>query len=274
MPSPATTYILRHIYSNIPQQILEEAFNPGMASANLDERILSLSIYPRVLLDTNLVATRMTQILLLPEWTKNTFDGFFDTFASMTYNSVFLWIPPEARENRNIASVVRVLDATQQMSPTTDGALGGYTNYGNTVSAMSDAMVASRTLNGAAYLPRVTLEGNNFIKIYGNYPNSYIGGLTLECTLEYDTEFNNADTNMIYHLRELSLCAVKAYIYNTLIIKIDQAMVSAGMEIGVFKDIVQSYANANDEYHSKLMNVRGAQIMDANTLSEFIWMQL
>ena len=274
MPSPALTYVLTHIFNNIPPQILDEAFIPGLAGRTVDDAILSKVIYSRVLLDTNLVATRMTQILLMPEWTKNTFDGFFDTFASMTYNSVFLQIPEEAREHRNIASVIRVLDATQQMSPTTDGALGGYTNYGNTVSALSEAMVASRTLNGAAYLPRVTYEGNNFIKIYGNYPNSYIGGLTLECTLEYNTEFDNADTNVIYHLRELALCAVKAYIYNNLIVKIDQGEVSAGMELGIFKEIVQSYSTANDDYHTKLMNVRGAQIMDANTLADHIWMRL
>ena len=273
MPAPANTYILQHIYANIPRQILAEAFEPMKYQVSLDERILGEVIATRVLLDTNLVAGRMTQILLQSEWIKDTQDGIWDALTATQYNSCFFWVPPEYRENRNIAALVRILDSSQQLLPS-DGSVAAYSNYGNTVSALANAAVASRTLAGAADMPRATLEGNNFVKVYGNYPNTYFGGLTLECVLEFDTEFNNADQNLLYHLRELALCATKAWIWNKLVIQIDSAEISAGMQIGVFKDIVSSYATANDEYHDKLMYVRGAAIMDENTLADFIYMQL
>ena len=46
------------------------------------------------------------------------------------------------------------------------------------------------------------------------------------------------------------------------------------MEIGVFKNILDSYMNENDRYNELLMNVRGGQTMDINTALSFIYKAL
>ena len=274
MAAPANSYILRHIYSNIPKQILIEAFQPSKYQCSLDERILGEVVAKRVLMDTNLIAGRQTEIPIAEEWMRSTRDGLWDSLAATQYNACFFYIPPEFRENRNISAVIRLVDTNLQQLGTSDGSIGGYSNYGNSVSSIAAAMVGSRTLNGLVTAPEVMLESANFIKVLGNYPNSYFGGLSLECILEFDTEFNNADQNTLYQLRELALVAVKAYIWTTLVIQIDTAEISAGMQIGVFKEIVDGYASANDEYEDRLMRVRGASLLDENNLGEFIRMQV
>jgi hypothetical protein len=47
--------------------------------------------------------------------------------------------------------------------------------------------------------------------------------------------------------------AIKAYIHNTLIIQINTAELQNGQELGRFKEVVDGYADANDQYQDYLM---------------------
>ena len=274
MSASPMTLILTAIHAQIPNQILEATFLKDNVFSSVDERIMAEVLRKRVLLDCNLVATKACQIPLRDEWVRRTEYANFDTFAAFLYSSTYMWIPPEARENRNIASVVRVMSGISQPGVPAIGTMTGWYAGGNTIGSMASAVVGSHTLRGAGWAPMVINEGNNFIRITGTYPNTFMAGLVLECTLEYDPEFTNADQNMIYALRDLCVCAVKAHIYHQLAIRIGESEIVAGMEIGVFKDIVNSYSNANEEYDHLLKKVRGAQVLDPNTVAEFMWLSL
>ena len=272
--SSALTNIITEITSRIPKPILQAAFLQDTPTKTIDQAIIDEVIKKRLLLSVNLVCGRLAKIPLKNSWVSNMKDANFDLYAADLYNSTYLHIPPHAREHRNINSVVRVTSGIGTPGIPNFGNISGWFAGGNSISSLANAMVGSHTLQGAGWVPVVTLEQNNYIRILGTYPETYLGGLILECTLEWDHEFINNDTNFTFHLCELAVCATKAYIYNKLVIEVGETQISAGMEIGVFKNILDSYMNENDRYNELLMNVRGGQTMDINTALSFIYKAL
>ena len=274
MSASPLSIIMAGIKAKLTPQILELAFLKDGKYSTIDEGIKQEVIRERVLLDVNLVATRMGIIPLKNEWIRETRYENVETFAAYMYNSTQLWIPPQARENRNIASVVRVMSSVTQPGAPFLSTLTGWYGGGNTVGNMGDAILGSHTLRGAGFAPYAINEGNNYIRIMGTFPDTFMDGLALQCTLEYDEEFTNADQNFIYAIRDLCICATKNHIYHKLVISIGESQVVAGMDIGVVKDIVMGFANADDEYDHLLKKVRGAQCLDANTARELIYLQI
>lgn len=271
MPSPTMTYVMSHIYANIPKYILERAFEPKKFHTTIDARIMEEVIYGRIRLDTNLIAGKRTTIQLLNDWVYHRDMPVSDSLTGTAYQASYYRIPPQAREGRNIGSVEALDDYYISSLPLNNQLLGAVSNVGNTITGLASAAVTSRTLKDVPLMPMATLNGQNIIRIY---PDTFSDGLLLNCWLEYDAEFTNANQDVIYHLRELCLNAVKTWIWNKLVIEIDSAEIQAGSELGVFKEIVSEYKDAANEYHRLLMNVRGAQLMDPITQVELIRMML
>ena len=272
MAASALTLIMTQIYAEIPIQILEAAFlKEDQPTTSLDERIIHEVIRKRVLLDANLVATRMCRIPLCDAWVVPTSYGNNVGATTYLYNCTYIQIPPEAREFRNIASVIRLTGYINQQGVGALGSIAGWLPGGNTVSSMASAVVGSHTLAGAAYFPLPILQDNNLIRITGVYPNSVMNYWLLECTLENDEEFTNVGQNMEAYLKKLGLAATKQYIHTNLVIPIGETQVVGGMDIGVFKEKVESYANAGEEYDHYLDLLRGAQVFDPNTFAQFAY---
>ena len=270
MAASPLTLILTEIYAVIPKPILEAAFlGKDEPTTSLDERITHEIIRKRVLLDANLVATRMCRIPLSDAWVVPTSYGNNVGATTYLYNCTYILIPPEARENRNIASVIRLTGYINQQGVGALGSIAGWLPGGNTISSMASAMVGSHTLAGAAYFPIPILQDNNLIRITGVYPNSVMNYWLLECTLENDEEFTNVGQNMEAYLKKAGLAAAKQYIRTNLIIPMGETQVVAGMDIGVFKSEVESYANAGEEYDHYIDLLRGAQVFDPNTFQQF-----
>lgn len=275
MAASPLTLCLTEVYAVIPRQILEATFlEKDQPTTSLDDRIIHEVVRKRVLLDTNLVATRMCRIPLSDAWVIPT--NYNNQAGSTTYlyNCTYLRIPPEFRENRNIASVIRLVGYINQQGVGAIGGIGGWLPAGNTVSGMANAMVGSHTLRGAAFFPIPILQDGNVIRITGVYPNSVMNYWLLECTLENDEEYTNIGQNMMFHLRKLTLAATKQYIRTNLLIPMGETQVVAGMDIGVFKNEVDSYANAGEEYDHYLDLVRGAQIFDPNTFTQYAYLSI
>ena len=72
MPVTALTACLSHVYNNIPEEILEAAFEPGLYNVTLDERIIAEVIRGRVLIAANLLTGRHTRIPLFEVYRENT----------------------------------------------------------------------------------------------------------------------------------------------------------------------------------------------------------
>lgn len=259
MSASPLTYCLTHVFANIPEEVLFETFRPDLYHTTIDQRILQEVVYKRVIHDTNLVAGKLKQIELLSDYQVNTTYPDYAQILGSANDAVFYFIPPEAREHRNINAVVQLTNAYSFMGVNGSvGTIGSMNTTGNTVEGLAGAALSSYTGYGTPIMPAPYRQSSNLIRID---PQTYTDGLILWCTLDYDREFTNMNQNVIFSLRELVLSAVKTYIYNTMRIKIDTNEVRAGVPIGSLKEVILSYEGEASTYEEKLFDVRGAEVM-------------
>lgn len=255
-----------NIHQNIPRELLELAFEPRKYNTTVEQRIVSEIIEGPILLDTNLVGGKRRDIFISPSWEMD-LDLVSDWNAvSNGVQGSFYLIPPDAREDRNISSVLGV---TPALSSTMPGAtsVNGSSGYGNTATGMLGQMLNTRTFGQYPVLPQVTLEGTNIIRFN---PRLQTGGIAVTVMLEYDSEFLNMEASAIRALSNLCLCATQKYIANKLRVPVNETEIVAGMEIGVIKDIVNDYLTKGEQYDDLLRKLMGAMRYDKRAISRII----
>jgi len=259
---------LRTIYHSIPGELLNLAFRPEDYQVTLDKRIIDVVIAGRVLSDTNTYAGKVKRIRLDQSWLENVNDSTMDTFGS----SGVYRIPPSAREGREITQVV---DLTYPEGLSNSG-MGFPTffddNYGNSLANLASAAIQSRTHSRAYLSPTPVLQSGNLIRV--NPPGAYISDWVLHCRLGYDSEFTNISASSVMPLTDLIVCATKAYIYTTMIVKIDYVYLDSGSEVGVIKSLVESYVDENEKYRDLLKRFRGSVLFDPDTYKNLLLMAL
>ena len=265
---------LKEIYAWIPREVLELAFRPRHRMISLDKCIQDDVIIPKVLYDCNIVAGRETTIVLQAEWViDSVLPSAYSMYSGSTY--CIYRIPPEARENRPIAECTSV---------TYPGYLYGYGNgvgtipnmsmagVGNTVGGIACTMMGAMNGSGVVTPTPIRMSGHEvkLTPITMGYAQNVDWILT--CRLAYDKEFTNLNTKAIRPLALLCVTAVKAFIYNKLIVNIDAAYLEGGQELGVVKDIVSSYSDAMSQYQEQLLKFHGGAICrDPEILRKRIW---
>ncbi|MBE0438148.1 MAG: hypothetical protein IBX57_00075 [Gammaproteobacteria bacterium] len=223
----------------IPQAILERAFvNEAIFGSfvkrtpiSIDYLIREQVIEPRVMKDLNLVGGQEVTIPLkgiIPEYTMD--------------NKTLWRIPMAATENRRISRVYSLVIGSNQ-SPTTANM------YNQGASAIEDATAG--LMMSHLPIPNIShhdirLVGEN--TVLANINHQYAPNLHLRCVLENDAELNNLTPGILPKFSKLVELAVKSYIYNKLIIQIDQAQLSGGQELGRFSSIVEEYSDAEEMY--------------------------
>ncbi len=238
---------LDNIKFTIPIQVLNEAFKDNndwrRAPISLDERIMQL-IRSRVMVDCNLVGGQTAIIPL---------DGLSPDYADN--NALVYHIPKERTQNRSIFSVLSV-NYTQRAI----GANSLGTGFGNIAStSMSDVTNAAQRVGDAmSGIPpissgNVTLIGENTILIRDQFRVTAI--YSLRCLLANDEQLGNISPRSYLHFADLCILAVKSYIYNTLLIKMDQAFLQGGQELGAMKSYVESLSDAEEMYKTYLNEV-------------------
>jgi hypothetical protein len=228
---------LSDVKNRIPRQILERAFIKAGAlggihtPVSLDYRIREEVINERVIPDCNLVGGTETTIPLY-----NVVPKHIDT-----YNTVYR-IPKSMTQGRTISKVLH-------LSFGQNGVIG-YTNpqqfKGSALMDAGDGLVAAHLpipMTSTAY---VSLIGENTVLVRDTM--RLPGMLFLRCVLEADSEFSHLKPQSIPAFSKLVEYATKAYIYNKLVIEIDQAELSGGVSLGRFKEIIDGYADANELY--------------------------
>ena len=267
MPQATMTYILSQIRQSIPNEILQLAFKPRKYATTIEQRIIKEIIEGPILLDTNLVGGKRRDIYLNASWRMDIDRSVDSSLLGDGIESSFYLVPPEARENRNISSVIGVTPF-QGIALSGSGINGsGPGSFGNNATGMLSELINTRTFSNDAATPQITLEGTNIIRLY---PEMLVEGLAISVFLEFDSEFLNCNQSTIYALRNLCLCAVQRYIATTLRVSIDESEVVAGMEIGVIKSLVDEYNELGKDYNNLLMKVKGSMSYDARSFSRIV----
>ena len=265
MAQSTMTYVLNHVVQNIPPQILELAFEPRKYNTSVESRIISEVIEGPVLLDVNLIGGKRKDIFVSNSWLIPM--DITPQFGLITpsVESSYFKIPPEARENRNIVSVIGLTDVDTSALPGTS--FNGNGQFGNTAQGLVSQMLNTRTFGMTPHRPQVSLEGTNIIRIY---PHQFVEGIAVSVMIENDSEFLNLNNSAIHAMQKFCLCAVQRYIANKLRVTIDETEIVGGMEIGAVKEIINEYLQEAKEYNNLLIKLKGAMHFDPRQMARII----
>lgn len=254
MAHDAITIALRQIYHNIPEELLVATFEPLVNNMTLDSCIHENVIVNRVLPDINIYAGNPKKIMLLPEMLEDVDTSTMSVFAGGIHTSVYR-IPPDARENKRIVAAIDVRPPASMSGQFS----GGWPNNNACGSGMASAL-ACNMLNGLSFAqggntPTVELISGDLIRLIPGQITMI--NWVLNCRLEYDEYFTNLPATSIRSLSDLIEIAVKVYIYNKLIMKVDRAAIISGAELGMFKSILETYSDQQKEYTEQLKKFKG-----------------
>lgn len=226
---------LNQVYFEVPHAILEATFTPILRRITLDRCIMYDVINSVVLPTLNLGGGKLAHIPLLYQNIElldaaSVYGGIAGSYAIYR-------ILPHARENRTISSVhylrpPGVYSGTSMAGIPIQGGLS--------VGDLTCQVLNSHTMSGAYSTPTPVLLTGDTIRI-----EPPITGFdwVLVCKLAYDENFTNMDVNIIPTFVKIVVAAVKAFIYNKMIIQMDTTYLAGGQELGTFKQIVESYSD-------------------------------
>ena len=100
----------------------------------------------------------------------------------------------------------------------------------------------------------VALENNNTVVVNAEV-HHWGTNFHLICKLGYDDELSAIPARAYRNFSELVVRAVKAYIYNQTIVSIGAGAVMGGVELGTFRELIDSYADSNELYSEYLRTV-------------------
>lgn len=245
----------------IPRQILEAVFikrdgNWRQSQYNVDENIMAAVIRPRVLVDCNLVGGAEVFIPLAGVEQERVND----------YTSVY-HIPKSKTQGRSILSVSNITftDPTR-LSSMGIGALNGNTAMLRAANTMVDAMGNIPVTSTA----RVQLIAENVVMVQDTIVLP--ANIYLRCTIANDENMSHIQPRSYLVISKLVEYAVKAHIYNELVIEMGMTRLYGGQDLNVFKDIVDGYADSNELYETHLREVvTKVQFMnDSTTYTRFL----
>ena len=248
--------VLSNIHNTIPETILSLAFNPDNQPISIDKLIHEKVIVNRVMMDCNLVGGKRKDIVLTYDMVERT--TYTSQEMALMIGTYSLYrIPEEARDYQPISSVVSVSYPSYLN-------VGPYDYLrprgGATASKLANAVIESHTMQGGMITPTVELLSGDLVKLVPGQYNQV--NWVLSCNLAYDENFNNLNPQAVRAFMDLTLCAAKAYIYNRLLVPIDQARIIHGSEHGIIKDIIYKYEAEEEKYKELLDEFTGGAMLD------------
>ena len=250
----------------IPRQILEKAFLPYNAygrvynSVNIDDQIINNVIKARVLIDCNLIGGVQTLIPL---------EGL--PFEKPSDITTVVHIPKDRTQGRSINSVLNVSFISPNSVSALTGTLPNVRSCNNTALMNgAQSMMAAFDNIPIVSTARVQLISENTILVKDNIVLSPV--TFLRCVLANDDDLTNLPLRSYRFFANLVEYAVKSYIYNELIVNMDQGQLQGGAQLGVFKEIIQGYADSELNYRDYLKDTM-EQVMfmsDDETYSRYL----
>lgn len=243
-------YAVNEIKHIIPYEVLHAAMSynedPNLYNmSSLEDKIINKVIKQRVLVSANVVGGIE---YMIPIATVQ------PTFSERLY-TVYR-IPSELTLDKEIVSVLSLtyLPAVGFMG--VQGGFGGPNmiyNPSSPVASMTSGVTnigsriaASQATSGILSNAHLELVARNTVAVYAHY--QVLSSYGLRVILENDSNLNNIQPRSYHHFSTLCALATKAYIYKHLSIALNSGYLAGGQELGMFKTIVESYADAEEQY--------------------------
>jgi hypothetical protein len=267
MAIAALDIALTQVFNTIPPEILNLAFmGPSrfMTQAVPQQQlIVEKVIQARVLKDCNLMGGKSKMIPLLSSYIEDIPTGYTDRIIGVSASCVYR-IPKEEREFVPITEVagcyypgyIRAGTGTHPNNP------------GINLMNIAQGVLQSHTFPNNPPTPIPELLAGDLVRL--NPPQSYHVEWILTCRLGYDPQLSNLNTSAIKPFANLVEYAVKAYIYNTMLIKIDTAFIQGGQELGSVLRVIETYSEAEQRYTELLDQFSGSTKLDVQTLSTIL----
>lgn len=247
--SSALNYVMSRLCGrgaiDIPRQILEVGFRDEWldrsAPVSLENKILNWVIKDRVIQDMDLIHGEEIMIDL-SEVEVYTADNF-----ARIYN-----VPPALTNNREIVSVSSVT----YMPYGRNIRYGGGNNFGGMMTMGNDlSTAASQVMSSVGSVPnlstsRVDLVGYNVVRVTGSVRLQY--ACMLRCHVTNDNYLSNINPRSYPKFAELCTLAVKAWLYNKLLVTMGDHYLQRGQELGVFKTVIDNWQDAAQQYKDYL----------------------
>jgi len=252
---------LSEISFRIPRPILEAVFlrrtnNWRQTPDSIDEIIMSTVIRPRVMVDSNLTGGAEIYVPL---------DGI-PYERTDDFTSVYR-IPKERTQNRSILSVLNITFANPRMV-SSYGIAAGQRNT-TMLQAGSSVMDAHGSIPVAS-TAAVSLIGENVVMVRDTI--ILPANIYLRCTVENDSNMSHLQLRSYRPFSDLVTLAVKSYIYNEYVIRMDLGELFGGQNLGKFKEIIETYADSEELYQTFLTEKwQKIQMMNDNeTMTRYI----
>lgn len=242
----------------IPRQILEAVFikregNWRQSQYNIDENIMASVVRPRVCVDCNL--TGGAEVFIPLEGVQKERVNDFTTVY---------YIPKSKTQGRSILSVSNItFTDPSRMATFGTGSQQGNTAMMRAGNAVVDAMGNIPVTSTA----KVQLIAENVVMV--NDTIILPANIFLRCMIANDENMSHIQPRSYLVISKLVELAVKAFIHNELIIQMGQAQLYGGQDLGVFKEVVESYSDSNELYETHLREVvTKVQFMNDRTTHE------
>lgn len=242
----AVSYCVTKVRQHIPRQLLDEAFKPqrydpirsvrrydNVLSQSMDDLIRTKIVEGMVALDLDQFGGTET---LLPV-------RLAERIPYDPWNVVFRYNKSDLG-GRNIIKVHEI----------SYGYNLGYGVGGFGEAARNRNMVSSVSRDISRATVGVEPTGSAYVELIGpntilvNDINIISGYSNIRCTLGYSKFFNEIKPVYRKDLADLVVVATKAYIYNTLVIDVDEGVIRSGKTIGAFKQTLDKYEDAMQMY--------------------------
>lgn len=265
MASNPIQYALQQLKHKIPIEILKLAFKsdyqPGFRWGG-DQRSQSMDSIIR----DRVIDARVNEDCNLKGGSQITVDLNKASVETIDYYTKCYRIPYHLTSGKRIISVQSV-----SYRNVAYGTVSGGNQIASAVMDMYKAM-SSMTIVDTA---EVAIVGDNIVTVKDNQrvlSDHYI----LLCTVENDANLNNLQPGAWKVYSKLVELAVKAYIYNNLVIPMDQGALSQGVNIGAIKEKIDSYSDADEQYEEYYKENWGKAIRsnDRAFMSRFIRSQM
>lgn len=228
----------------IPRRILEAVFvrydgNWREAPESIDEAIMAAVIRPRVLVMMDLIGGTEAIIPISGADHKRYND----------YTSVYRF-PKDMTGGRSILSVLNVTFADPVRANTYGmGSMCG----SSTVMQAGQAVMNSHAAIPITSTAKIQVIGENTVMVRDSVVLP--ANVFLRCILANDSNMSHIQIRSYRPFIKLVEFAVKSYIFNEYILEMDVAELKAGQALGRFKEVIDGYADAEENFEEHLTTV-------------------